>query len=53
MGYGALGQTWATPQVVRIKGNTNPVLVFGAGYDANAEDTLPATRGIRPVAGFS
>jgi type IV pilus assembly protein PilY1 len=42
-GYGALGQTWSTPQVVRIKGNPNPVLVFGAGYDANAEDSLPAT----------
>lgn len=30
--------------MVRIKGNSNPVLVFGAGYDAAAEDaTSPGT----------
>jgi type IV pilus assembly protein PilY1 len=34
-----LGQTWSEPKVIRIKGNDNPVLVFGAGYDANAEDS--------------
>ena len=34
-----LGQTWSEPKVARIKGNTNPVLIFGAGYDATAEDT--------------
>ena len=33
-----LGQTWSEPKVARIKGNTNPVLVLGAGYDAAAED---------------
>ena len=37
-----LGQTWSQPNVARIKGNSNPVLVFGAGYDATAEDaTIP------------
>jgi len=34
----ALGQTWSEPKVARIKGNVNPVLVLGAGYDAAAED---------------
>jgi type IV pilus assembly protein PilY1 len=38
----ALGQTWSEPKVARIKGNTNPVLVLGAGYDAPAEDASPA-----------
>ncbi|MBW8830082.1 MAG: pilus assembly protein PilY [Burkholderiales bacterium] len=33
-----LGQTWSEPKVARILGNANPVLVFGAGYDADAED---------------
>jgi type IV pilus assembly protein PilY1 len=42
-GYGALGQTWSTPKVVKIRGNANPVLVMGAGYDAANEDNLPAT----------
>lgn len=40
----ALGQTWSEPKVARIKGHTNPVLIFGAGYDAAAEDaTSPGT----------
>jgi len=39
-----LGQTWSEPRVARVRGNTNPVLVFGAGYDATAEDaTVPGT----------
>ena len=33
-----LGQSWSEPKVARIKGNVNPVLVLGAGYDAAAED---------------
>jgi type IV pilus assembly protein PilY1 len=37
-GYGALGQTWSTPKVVKIRGNANPVLVMRAGYDAANED---------------
>jgi type IV pilus assembly protein PilY1 len=31
-GFSKLGQTWSTPVVTRIKGNTNPVLIFGGGY---------------------
>ena len=34
----ALGQTWSEPRIARIHGNSNPVLVFGGGYDATAED---------------
>ena len=45
-GFGGLGQTWSTPQVVRVHANTNPVLIFGGGYDPaeDSEDpTLPAS----------
>lgn len=42
-GFGELGQTWSQPKVAKVAGNTNPVLIFGAGYDANAEDTEPPT----------
>jgi type IV pilus assembly protein PilY1 len=35
-----LGQTWARPRLTLVKGYTNPVLVFGAGYDP-AEDAQP------------
>ena len=37
-----LGQTWSRPRVTLVKGSTNPVLVFGAGYDT-AEDAEPPT----------
>lgn len=36
-----LGQTWSEPKVARIRGNTNPVVIMGAGYDAAAEDVTP------------
>jgi type IV pilus assembly protein PilY1 len=36
-----LGQTWSEPKLAKIKGNVNPVLIFGAGYDAAAEDVAP------------
>lgn len=36
-----LGQTWSQPRVAQIKSHTNPVLIFGAGYDP-AEDAEPA-----------
>lgn len=38
-----LGQTWSQPSVGMVKGYANPVLIFGAGYDANAEDAEPPT----------
>jgi len=40
-GFGELAQTWSTPEVAKIGANTNPVLIFGAGYDP-AEDESPA-----------
>jgi type IV pilus assembly protein PilY1 len=34
-----LGQTWSAPKVARLKGYAaNPVVIFGGGYDATAED---------------
>jgi type IV pilus assembly protein PilY1 len=36
-----LGQTWSEPRLARVKGNANPVIVMGAGYDAAAEDASP------------
>lgn len=32
-GFGELGQSWSTPVVTKIPGYSNPVLIFGAGYD--------------------
>jgi len=36
-----MGQSWSTPQVARIRANTNPVVIFGAGYDSASEDAEP------------
>jgi type IV pilus assembly protein PilY1 len=36
-----LGQTWSEPRIVQVKGNLDPVLVLGGGYDAPAEDATP------------
>ena len=47
-GFGELGQTWSQPKVAMIKGYTNPVLIFGAGYDPNQDNdvvTLPDAMG--------
>jgi type IV pilus assembly protein PilY1 len=43
-GYGELGQTWseARPATIKLGGVSKAVLIMGAGYDAAAEDTLPA-----------
>ena len=41
--FAELGQTWSQPHVVKVLGHTNPVLIFGAGYDAAAEDPEPPT----------
>ncbi len=38
--FAELGQTWSQPKVAKVKGYTNPVLIFGAGYDT-AEDSEP------------
>jgi type IV pilus assembly protein PilY1 len=45
-GFSELGQTWSQPKVARIKGNANPVLIFGAGYDPNEDSEPPATDGM-------
>ena len=37
-GMAALGQTWSEPKAARVRGYSNPVLIFGGGYDAAAED---------------
>jgi type IV pilus assembly protein PilY1 len=33
-----LGQTWSTPQIIRVNANTNPVVLFGGGYDPAEDD---------------
>lgn len=48
-GFSELGQTWSAPQIARIPGYKDdngapkPVLIFGAGYDTNKDDTGIAT----------
>jgi len=37
-GFSGLGQTWADLRVAKLHGQTNPVLIFGLGYDAAAND---------------
>lgn len=40
-----LGQTWSQPRVMRVRGYKTPVLIMGAGYDPDGEDTDPALNG--------
>jgi type IV pilus assembly protein PilY1 len=41
--FAELGQTWSTMRPARIKASaSDPVLIFGAGYDPENEDLLPA-----------
>ena len=40
--YAELGQSWSTPTVGRVRAVTDPVLLFGGGYDVNQDN--------RPVA---
>lgn len=37
-----LGMTWSQPKLAQVKGNTNPVVIMGGGYDT-AEDADPVT----------
>ena len=39
---GELGYTWSTPKPARVRGYSNPVVIFGGGYDPN-EDSEPPT----------
>ncbi len=43
-GFSELGQTWSELKVGRIRGQTNPVVIFGLGYDpaANDPNVVPA-----------
>lgn len=42
-GYTEMGQTWSEPKVATIRAHTGPVLIFGLGYDATANDAAPGT----------
>jgi type IV pilus assembly protein PilY1 len=42
-GFAELGQTWSSLRPARINASTDPVVIFGAGYDPENEDQLPAT----------
>lgn len=43
-GFAELGQSWAEMRVAKMRFQTGPVLVFGLGYDATANDpTVPGT----------
>src|SRR5205085_1296263 len=43
-GFEELGQTWSEPRVIsKIAATTDPVLMFGAGYDSAVEDLDPST----------
>lgn len=50
-GFSELGQTWSTPTVTRIKGYSNPVLVFGAGYDTSFDDKTTLASGTSAAMG--
>ena len=39
----ALGQTWSEPKAFKVKARTNPVVMFGAGYDPGEDKTPPDT----------
>lgn len=41
-GMSELGQTWSLPKVAQVNGYSNPVVIFGGGYDKN-EDSSPPT----------
>jgi type IV pilus assembly protein PilY1 len=36
--YAQLGQSWSTPTVGRVRAITDPVLLFGGGYDPNQDN---------------
>lgn len=53
-GFAELGQTWSLPQPVsNIAASTNPVLIFGGGYDADVEDLEPCTITSRSDASYN
>ncbi len=42
-GFDELGQTWSEPKVAKISYQTDPVLIFGLGYDSAANGAHPQT----------
>jgi type IV pilus assembly protein PilY1 len=40
--FANLGQTWSTIRPATIKAHSNPVVIFGGGYDPVGEDPQPA-----------
>lgn len=57
-GFSEMGQTWSTLRPARIAASTDPVVIFGAGYDPVNEDPATATantmgRGIFVVNAFT
>ena len=39
-GFGELGETWSTPDLAKMRVSTDPVLVFGGGYDPKVNDMI-------------
>lgn len=39
-GFTELGETWSTPGIAKLRATTDPVLIFGAGYDPVPNDYL-------------
>lgn len=38
-----MGQSWSTPTIIRVKGYAQPLVIFGAGYDACEDSEDPGT----------
>lgn len=38
-GFSRLGQSWSTPQVTKVPGYSDPVVIFGGGYDTNKDSS--------------
>lgn len=48
----AMGESWSTPTVIRVKGINEPLVVFGAGYNTCEDDSvLTACDGTAGTAG--
>jgi len=57
-GFAELGQTWSAPRPAKIRATNDLVVIFGAGYDPENEDPIPAQannkgRGIFVVNGLT
>lgn len=41
-----LGQTWSEPKAIKVKASTDPLLIFGAGYDPGEDQVPPVNNGV-------